>query len=262
MNRLQKMTSEFDPSIKIHPTAIVDEGVEISEGVEIGAFTIVRKGVRIGKNSVIESFCELGVPTKLSKSDFLEIGQNAIIRSHSVFYLGSTFGNYLMTGHHVTIRENTWAGVNFRVGTLSDIQGDCTIGNYVRLHSNVHVGKGSIVKDFVWIYPYVVLTNDPYPPSETCLGVTIEKFSVIATMSTILPGVNIGEGSLVGAHSLVNRDVIANTISAGVPAKTIGPVDKIKINATKDLSAYPWRKHFHRDYPEEVVQAWKHEFNE
>lgn len=256
------MTSEFNASIKIHPTAIVEDGAEIASGVEIGAFTIVRKGVRIGENSVVGSFCELGIPTKLSKSDFLEIGQNSNIRSHSVFYLGSSFGNDLTTGHHVTIRENTLAGTNFRVGTLSDIQGDCEIGNYVRFHSNVHIGKGSIVKDFVWIYPYVVLTNDPHPPSETCLGVTVGKYSVIATMTTVLPGIKIGEGSLVGAHSLVNREVPANTISAGVPARTIGPIDKIKMGADQVESAYPWRKHFHRDYPEEIVRTWKNEIYE
>ena len=55
-----------------------------------------------------------------------------MIRSHSVFYQGSTFGSRLATGHRVTVREKTQAGENLRLGTLCDLQGTCVIGDYVR----------------------------------------------------------------------------------------------------------------------------------
>ena len=47
----------------------------------------------------------------------------------------------IKTGHRVTVREGVKAGSDLQIGTLTDLQGDCTIGNYVRMHSNVHVGK-------------------------------------------------------------------------------------------------------------------------
>jgi UDP-3-O-[3-hydroxymyristoyl] glucosamine N-acyltransferase len=69
---------------------------------------------------------------------------------------------------------------------LSDLQGHCEIGDYVRFHSNVHIGQKSKIGNFVWIFPYVVLTNDPYPPSNNLVGVTVHDFAAIATMSVIL----------------------------------------------------------------------------
>ncbi len=129
----------------------------------------------------------------------LIIGQKALIRSETIIYGDTVIGDNFQTGHRVTIREKSRIGHNVRIGTLSDIQGDCDIGNYVNLHSNVHIGMKSTIKDYVWIFPYVVLTNDPTPPSETLLGVTIEEFAIIATGSIIMPGKHIGKDALVGA---------------------------------------------------------------
>lgn len=241
----------------IHPTAIVSEQASLGENVSVGPFTIIHDSVTIGSGTQIGSHCEIGVPSNEPEFQKLIIGGESIIRSHSVLYLGSRFGTGLTTGHRVTIRENTNAGINLQVGTLSDIQGDCTFGDYVRLHSNVHIGKASRIGNFVWIFPYVVLTNDPHPPSDTCIGVTIEDFAVIATMSTILPGVNIAQGALVGAHSLVSRDVAPDTIVVGVPAKSVGPTTKIKLTGQQDEAAYPWRRHFHRGYPQEILDTWE-----
>src|SRR5581483_1539376 len=113
----------------------------------------------------------------------------------------------LTTGHRVTVREGAQAGKNLQIGTLCDIQGHCTIGDYVRFHSNVHIGQRAKIGNFVWIFPYVVLTNDPHPPSDVLIGVEVEDFASIATMSVILPGVKVGTHSLVAAHSSVSRDV-------------------------------------------------------
>ena len=243
----------------IHPTALISKGATLGSNVSVGPFSIIHEGVTIGNDSKIGSHCEIGLFSDNATKNTLEIKEGSQIRSHSILYTGSSFGKGLTTGHRVTIRENTTAGLNFQIGTLGDIQGDCIIGNYVRLHSNVHVGKSSKIGNFVWIFPYVVLTNDPHPPSNVCLGVTIGDYSVIATMSTILPGINVSEGALVGAHSLVNRDVPIDTIVAGVPAKIIGPTSRIKLTDSPEVAAYPWRKHFHRGYPENITLEWKAE---
>ena len=110
--------------------------------------------------------------------------------------------------------------------------------------------------DFVWIFPYAVLTNDPHPPSEYLVGTIIEDYAVIATMSVILPGVKVGVGALVGAHALVNRDVPQHVVVSGTPAKVICDTGKVKMKDGSDRSAYPWTNHFHRGYPEDVVKKW------
>ncbi|WP_339538240.1 acyltransferase [Pseudomonas sp. RA_15y_Pfl2_54] len=244
----------------IHATALIDADAKLGSGVRVGAYTIIHGNVVIGDNCEIGSHCEIGVPSSLSDGSPLIIGNSSLIRSHSVFYEGSVFGEKLSTGHRVTVREQTKAGAGLQIGTLSDIQGHCEIGEYVKFHSNVHIGQHSTIGNYVWIFPYVVLTNDPHPPSNVMKGVTIEDFVAIATMTVILPGVTVKSGALVGAHSSVSKNVAADTVVVGSPAKFICETKAIKLKDGSGKSAYPWRRHFHRGYPEAAVAAWVAEF--
>jgi len=247
--------------MKKSATAIISGKASIGSNVSIGDFTIILDNVIIGDNVTIQSHCLIGQPTPLSDGKPLVIGNDSFIRSHSIFYEGSQFGAKLTTGHRVTVREKIEAGDNLQIGTLSDLQGHAKIGNFVRFHSNVHIGQKSIIDDFVFIFPYTVLTNDPHPPSNFLTGVTVNKYAVIASMCCILPGVQIGEKSLVGACSLVKNDVEPETVVAGVPAKFICKASEIKLKDGSNLPAYPWMRHFHRGYPKEVIDEWMANYN-
>ena len=238
-------------------TSDKEKPVFIGQNSSIGPHNIIYNNTEIGANSVIGGHCEIGHPTPLAKGKPLIIGQRATIRSHSIFYTGSTFGSKLMTGHRVTVRERTVAGENLQIGTRSDIQGDCHIGDYVRFHSNVHIGKESKIGNYVWIFPYVVLTNDPTPPSDNLIGPVIGDYAIIATMSVILPGIVIGTYALIGAHSLVSKDVPDGMVAYGVPAKISGKASDIKLRDGSSEASYPWTGRFHRGYPPEVIKQWK-----
>jgi len=241
----------------IHPTALVDPGARIGKNVRIGPFTIIHRNVELGDNTVVGSHCELGHPSHdPAYSGPLVIGANSLIRSYSMFYEGSTFGEGLITGNRVTVRENTRAGYNLQLGTLCDVQGHCTIGNYVRVYNNSHICRHAIVHDFVWIFAYVLLTNDPQPPSNTEIGPVLNRYCVIASMSIILPGVVIGEDSLIGAGSTVTKNIEPKSVALGSPARRVCLISDLKLRGDHDLSAYPWRYRFHRGYPEEVVWSW------
>lgn len=240
----------------IHSTAIVDPSAKIAHNVEIGPFSIVHPNVVLGSGCKIGAYCELGIESALSDGSPLIVEENSLIRSHSVFYESSYFGEGLVTGHRVTVRENTRSGKNLQIGTLCDIQGDCVIGHYARLHSNVHIGKLATIGNFVWIFPYVVLTNDPHPPSNVLKGVVVGDFAVLATMSVILPGVSIGEGALIGAHSLLKSDAEAGMLYMGSPAERVCSANKIRLQDGTRRPAYPWTSHFSRGYPNDVVNTW------
>jgi len=246
----------------IHSSAIVSPDAQLGKNIIIGPYSIIHENVSIGEGTEIGSHCEIGLPTPLADNKELVIGKQSLIRSHSIFYAGSRFGDRLITGHRVSVRELTIAGENLQIGTLCDIQGNCEIGNYVRMHSNVHVGKHSKVGNFVWIFPYVVLTNDPHPPSSVMKGVSIEDYVALSTMSVILPGVTIRRGTLVGAHSLVSKDTNMNVLVAGNPAKEICEASKIRLQDGSRMPAYPWRRHFHHGYPIDVVEDWNAEFQD
>lgn len=244
----------------IHPTALISPDAQLGADTSVGAYTIIHGNVQMGDGCTVGSYCELGHPAPRAQGRPLVIGRGAIIRSHSIFYEGSTFEEGLVTGHRVTVREGTQAGLNLQIGTLGDIQGTCKIGNYARFHSNVHIGQHSKIGNFVWIFPYVVLTNDPHPPSEVMRGVTLNDYVAIATMSVILPGVEVGQGALVGAHSSVSRNVDPDTVVAGVPAKLMCRTDEVLLKDGSGRPAYPWRRHFARGYPDEIVSRWLAEF--
>lgn len=240
----------------IHHTAIVSPDAELGDNITIGPFTIVHGNVRLGSNTRIDSNCEIGYPSKLAEGRPLEIGCNSLIRSHSVFYEGSSFGDGLVTGHHVTVREKTKAGLNFQVGTYGDIQGHCEIGNYARTQSSVTIGQQSRIGNFVWLFPGVLLTNDPNPPSNELLGVELKDYVVVAVKATLLPGVSIGKGSFVAAHSLVGIDAEENSLLAGSPAKWVCKASDMRMKGDLKTRAYPWNKRFVRGYPDAVIEAW------
>lgn len=246
----------------IHPTALISPKARLGREVSVGPFTVIHDNAELGDRCSIGSHCEIGHPAPRAEGRPLVIGNDSLIRSHSVFYEGSTFGPSLTTGHRVTVREGTQAGINFQIGTLCDIQGTCTVGDYTRFHSNVHIGQHSTIGNYVWIFPYVVLTNDPHPPSSVMRGVKLEDFVAVATMSIVLPGVTVRRGALVGAHSSVSRDVDADTVVAGAPAKFVCPTEQIKLRDGSGRPAYPWRRHFTRGYPDDVVARWLAEFGE
>lgn len=242
---------------KVDENVVIYENVKIGKNVTIGRGTIIYENVEIGDNTYIGPDCILGEPvsTFYSSPENYEnpplfIGPGSIIRSHTIIYAGCSFKERLETGHRVTIRERTVAGINLRVGTLSDIQGYVNIGDYCRFHSNVHIGQKSTIKNYVWIFPYVVLTNDPHPPSDTCtMGPTIEDYAVIGTMSVILPALKIGHDAVVGAGSVVTKDVEPETVVYGVPAKPACSIHEIRCKHGKLEKVYPWRSHFKRGFP-------------
>lgn len=239
----------------IDERAVVGEGAILGEGVTVGAFAVVYDGVTLGDGSFVGPHSILGEPPgdyydrADTAPDGCNIGAGSVIRSHTVIYDGVTAGPGLSTGHRVTIREGSRLGKDCRVGTMSDLQGDLTVGDHVRMHSSVHIGQLSTVESFVWIFPFVVLTNDPHPPSDTCTqGPTIRQFAVLATNSVIMPGIEVGAHALVGAMSLVTRDVLPHRIAAGSPARDVGAVESVRCKEGRLDPVYPWPAHFRRGY--------------
>ena len=239
----------FGQYVTLGHHCIIEDGAVIGDNVYIDSNTIVRSGVALGADSFVGSNCILGE----YQMDFcrdhsapahpLTIGAHALLRSGTILYSGSVIGEGFQTGHNVTIREKAQIGDHVSVGTLSDIQGNCRIGNYVRMHSNVHIGQLSQVDDFVWIYPYVVLTNDPTPPSNNFVGVHVHSFAIVATGALVMPGLDIDQDALVAAGAIVTKPVPAYAVVAGNPGRTISDVRKVKNKITGE-PVYPWRHHF------------------
>ena len=120
-------------------------------------------------------------------------------------------------------------GDNVSIGTLVTIEHHVIIGNEVRVHTQAFIPEYSILKKNCWLGPNVVLTNASYPKhpniKANLQGVIIEESAKIGANVTLLPGVTVGRGSLIGAGSVVTKNVLGGVIMAGNPIKFIRKVD-------------------------------------
>lgn len=193
----------------------------------ISKTAIVYPNVRLGKNCIVEDFVIIGTPQKGCNAGELEtvIGDNAIIRSHTVIYAGNRIGNNFQAGNKANIRELNVIGDDVSIGTLSIVEHHVKIGNKVRIHTQVFIPEYTVLEDESWIGPNVVITNAKYPKAPNAKsrlkGAYVKRYAIIGANSTLLPGVVIGERSLVGAGSVVTRDVADGVVVAGNPAVII-----------------------------------------
>lgn len=190
----------------------------------ISSLAVLRPGVELGNGSMIEEFCLIGRPADHHKMTVTTvIGEESIVRSHAVIYAGSHIGRGFMAGHHVLIREDNIIGTDVSVGSGSIIEHNVRIGDRVRIHSGAFIPEYSVLEDDCWIGPCVVLTNAPFPQCpdvNSCIrGVHVESGAKIGANATILPGVRVGTGSLVGGGAIVARDVPANSVVTCGPAR-------------------------------------------
>jgi len=195
--------------------------------------------VKTGENSKIGDLVIIGIlPTDVEEG-VLEtvIGDNAIIRSHSSIYAGNKIGDDFQTGNAVSIRENNIIGDNVSIGTRTVIEHNVKIEDNVRIHSSAFIPEHTVLRKDCWIGPCVVITNAKYPRSEhtknNLIGVEIGEKARIGANATLLPGIKIGKNSLVGAGSVVTKDVPEDAVVAGNPAKIVKKIGELSYKEGK-----------------------------
>lgn len=188
--------------------------------------------VQLGKNVVVGEWCQIGVPPKDASVPLATvIGNDSIIRSHTIIYAGNKVGSHLQTGHFVLIREQNIIGNNVGIGSYSNIEHHVTIEDNVRIHSGVFIPEFCHLKKGSWIGPRVCFTNAKYPRSERVKdelkGAIVGENAKIGANVTILPGIIVGKNALVGSGSVVTKNVPKNAVVAGNPAKVVKMVDEL-----------------------------------
>lgn len=149
-------------------------------------------------------------------------------------------GKYSIVREDVEIGENSkiWhfcnlygckIGKNTQIGSYCEIKEKVTIGDNCRLQSYVFIPEEIKIGNNVFIGPHVIFLNDKYPTAEKTLAKTykidpiiVEDDVTIGGNATILPGVKIGRGAMVGAGSVVTKDVPPYAVVCGNPSRIIG----------------------------------------
>jgi UDP-2-acetamido-3-amino-2,3-dideoxy-glucuronate N-acetyltransferase len=126
---------------------------------------------------------------------------------------------------------------NTKIGAFVEIQKNARIGKNCKISSHTFICEGVTIEDNVFIGHNVTFINDKYPRATAddgqlqteddwiCVPTTVRKGASIGSSATLLCGITVGENSVVGAGSVVTKDVPPNTVVAGNPAKIIRRID-------------------------------------
>ena len=190
---------------------------EIKETAKVYGNSRLGEGVRIMDYTII------GMESRKRTGNGTAIGNGSTIRNHNCIYEDVEIGEGFQSGGLTQIREGVKIGDFSKVGTLCVIESNARIGNHVNVQGHCNIGEGTVLEDGVFVGAMVTMVTDSKMDGnvKSCV---VKAGARIGSNSTIVGGVRIGEGAIVGANSVVTNDIPAFTVACGMPAR---PVRKV-----------------------------------
>ena len=149
----------------------------------------------------------------------------------SAFIEDAKIGDGTNIWHFVHVRSGAIIGKNCNIGKGVYIDSDVKIGDNCKIQNFASIYKGVTIGNHVFVGPHVCFTNDLYPRAfiwteERLIETIIEDGVSIGANATIIAGIKIGKYAMIGAGSVVTRDVEDFKLVLGNPARVVGKVDK------------------------------------
>lgn len=225
--------------VSLGRNAVLHEGVVIGAGSRIGCNVVIHPGTCIGEDVTVHDNAVLGRLPQGTRSlrrppgeglSPLQIGAGSVIGAGAVLYAGSVLGREVLVGDLASIREACVVGDGTIIGRGVTVNCRATIGSKVKIMDLSHVTADCLIEDEVFISLLVGMANDPTmgrrPSGEPghYRGPVIRRKAAIGAGATLVPGVEIGEGAVVAAGSLVHRNIPAWKSAAGAPVIILGDV--------------------------------------
>jgi len=158
-----------------------------------------------------------------------DIDNKPFVHSHAIVEDGAILGAGTKVWAFSHILPGAKIGSDCNICDHVFIENDVLVGDRVTVKSGVQLWDGVRLENDVFVGPNATFTNDMYPPSkkfpESAQCTFVRKGASIGANSTILPGVSIGKGAMVGAGAVVTKDVPPGAVVVGNPAQVIRHID-------------------------------------
>lgn len=221
-------TAKIGNDVTLGENVVVEENVVIGNHVSIGHHVVIKKDTIIGNYVQIGDLTVLGKTTSSNKKMTRKPGQilnPLIIEDHvtigcnSVIYRHVTLENGVFVGDLSSIREMVIVGEDSIVGRNAIVETNTKIGRRVTIQTGCYITADMVIEDEVFIGPCCSSSNDKYMGMGNYKhqGPIICKGAKIGNNATLLPAVIIGENAIVGAGSVITKDVPANKTVVGNP---------------------------------------------
>lgn len=222
----------YGKNIKIGEQVVIEPDVTIGDDVTIGNFVVIKQGTRIGNGVKIDDLTVLGKAPFSNKKMALKpadrlcglvIGDHVNIGCGVVIYRGVTLEQDVLVGDLASIRERVTVGESSIVGRNVIVEPKTIIGKYVTIQTSSYITSDMIIEDRVFIGPCCSTSNDKYMGlgNYRHQGPVIKKGARIGNNATLLPGITIGEDAVIGAGTVVTKNVPAKQTYVGNPSKPI-----------------------------------------
>ncbi|WP_428910838.1 DapH/DapD/GlmU-related protein [Niallia sp. Krafla_26] len=225
-------SAQIGENVTIGENVVIEENVVIGNDVSIGHHVIIKKDTKIGDFVQIGELTVLGKPTSSNKKmkrkpemvlDPLIIESHVTIGCNSVIYRHVKLDTGVFVGDLTSIREKVTVGEDSIIGRNAIVETNTKIGKRVTIQTGCYITADMEIEDEVFIGPCCSSSNDKYMGMGNFKhqGPIIKKGAKIGNNATLLPAVTIGENAIVGAGSVVTKDVPANKTVVGNPGKII-----------------------------------------